>query len=210
MGMPARNDVSRGVGWWVLGGWKKRGQQTMGMPARNDVSRGVGWWVLGGWKKRGQQTMGMPFGIIFAIFLIVVFVVIAFIAVGYFLDIGESSSVGLFYREFQEAVDDAMRGQFEESSFEIDLPSGIEFVCFADLSAEITNPGAEYDAIRNYDVYDANVFLVPPEFEQNMQWKLIEHLNVSRITVDENPYCVGVGDGFVIKKGFYDKRVWIS
>jgi len=160
--------------------------------------------------KKGQHTMGMPFGVIFAIFLIVVFVVIAFIAVGYFLDIGESSSVGMFYREFQEAVDDAMRGQFEESSFDIDLPSDIEFVCFADLSAEITNPGVEYDAIRNYDVYDANVFLVPPEYAQGMEWKLIDRINVSRITESSNPYCVAVDDGFVIKKGFYDKWVFVE
>jgi len=154
--------------------------------------------------------MGMPFGIIFAIFLIVVFVVIAFIAVGYFLDIGRSSSVGLFYREFQEAVDDAVRGQFEESSFEIDLPSGIDSVCFANLSAEITNPGAEYEAIRNYDVYVANVFLVPPEYAESMEWKLIDRINVSRITENENPYCVDVENGLVIKKGFYDKLVFVE
>ena len=154
--------------------------------------------------------MGMPFGIIFAIFLIVVFVVIAFIAVGYFLDIGKSASVGMFYDEFQDAVNDAMSGQFEESSFEIDLPSGIDSVCFANLSAEITNPGVEYEAIRDYDVYDANVFLVPPEYAQNMQWKLIDRINVSRITAVRNPYCVRVGDGLTIKKGFYDKKVWIS
>ena len=160
--------------------------------------------------KRGQHTMGMPFGIIFAIFLIVVFVVIAFIAVGYFLDIGKSSSVGMFYREFQEAVDDAVRGQFEESFFRIDFPSGIEKVCFANLSAEITNSGFEYDAIRNYDVYVANVFLVPPEYAQGMQWKLIDRINVSKITKNSNPYCVDVDDGFVIKKGFYDKLVFVE
>ena len=35
-------------------------------------------------------------------------------------------------------------------------------------------------------------------------------IKMEQYTVDENPYCVAVGDGFVIKKGFYDKRVWIS
>jgi len=163
-----------------------------------------------GAQKRGQQTMGMPFGIIFAIFLIVVFIVIAFIAIGHFLGIGNSSSIGMFYRDFQDAVDDATRGQFEESSFDIDLPSGIEKVCFANLSKKITNPGLEYDAIRNYDVYNANVFLVPTEFAEGMQWKLIDKINISKIIADSNPYCVAVEDGFVIKKGFYDKEVWIS
>lgn len=159
--------------------------------------------------KRGQQTMGMPFGMIFAIFLIVVFVVIAFIAVKSFLDIGDSASVGMFYDELQEAVDDALRSQESDRSFVIDLPSGIEKVCFGNLSAVISNPGAEYDAIRNYDVYDANVFLVPPEEAENMQWKKIERLNITKITAVENPYCVDVDVDLRIRKGFYDRLVWL-
>ena len=51
---------------------------------------------------------------------------------------------------------------------------------------------------------------MPPEYAQNMQWKLIDRINVSKITVDDNPYCVDVEDGFVIKKGFYDKLVWVE
>jgi len=94
--------------------------------------------------------------------------------------------------------------------YDIDLPSKIELVCFANLSAEITNLGVEYDAIRNYDVYGANVFLVPPEFAQNMQWKLIEHLDVGRITAEDNPYCVRADGELRIGKGFYDKEVWIE
>lgn len=160
--------------------------------------------------KRGQQMMGMPFGMIFAIFLIVVFVVIAFIAVGYFLDIGKSASVGLFYDELQGAVNDAVRGQESDRDFVINLPSDVTTVCFANLSAEISNPGADYDAIRNYDVYDANVFLVPPEKAQNMQWKKIERINVTRITVLKNPYCVDVSEGLRIRKGFYDRLVFVE
>jgi hypothetical protein len=162
------------------------------------------------WNRKAQQTMGLPFGMIFAILLIVVFIVVAFIAIGSFLDIWRTSSVGTFYDDFEEVVDNAARGQFEESSFEIDLPAKIESVCFADLSAEITNSGAEYEAIRNYDVYNANVFLVPPEYAENMQWKFIEHLDVGRITVDENPYCVAADGELKIRKGFYDKLVWVE
>jgi len=161
-------------------------------------------------KKKGQQTMGMPFGMIFAIFLIVVFVVIAGIAVRSFLDLGKSAGVGMFYDELQGAVNDAVRGQESDRSFVIDLPSDIEKVCFGNLSARISNPGADYEAIKNYDVYDANVFLVPPEYAQGMQWKLIDRINVTRITTKENPYCVDVDDGLNIKKGFYDRFVWIE
>lgn len=154
--------------------------------------------------------MGMPFGMIFALFLIVVFIVIAFIAVESFLDIGESAGVGMFYRELQSVVDDTLREQASEVSFDIDLPSEIEMVCFANLSAKITNNGVEYEAIRNFEVYEANVFLVPPEYAQGMGWKLIEHINVTRITEKENPFCVSAESELRIKKGFYDRLVWVG
>jgi hypothetical protein len=160
--------------------------------------------------KKGQQTMGMPFGIIFAIFLIVIFVVIAFIAVGFFLDTGRSAGVGLFYRDLQDAVDQAWNGQAGEFSFEIDLPKNIDEVCFGNLSDTITNVDSKYNQILNYDVYDANTFLVPPENAQNMQWKLIKHINISKITENQNPYCVPADGKLRIKKGFYDRLVTIE
>ena len=160
--------------------------------------------------KKAQQTMGMPFGMIFAIFLIVVFVVIAFMAVKSFLNLGESASVGLFYDELQEAVNDAVRGQESDRKFIVNLPGGIERICFADLSARITNPGADYELIKNYEVYNANTFLLPPEKANGMEWKNIERINVSRITVIKNTYCVEVDNGLRIQKSFYDRLVVIE
>ena len=90
------------------------------------------------------------------------------------------------------------------------MPSDIKRVCFADLTANEIDEGPEYNAIRNYDVYDANTFLIPPEYAQGMEWKLIEHINITRITKDANPYCVDVEDELQINKGFYDKLVWIE
>lgn len=175
----------------------KRGQQVFGGGVR-------------GKNKKGQQVFGLSFGVIFSIFLIVVFIVIAFIAVGAFLGIWHSSDVGFFYRDLQKVVDDAMRGQSSEVDFPIDLPRKIESVCFANLSARITNKGAEYEAIRDYDVYDANVFLVPPEYGEGMEWKNIEHLDLGKITEIENPYCVSAKGELRIGKGFYDKLVWVE
>ncbi len=160
--------------------------------------------------KKAQQTMGMPFSMIFAIFLIVVFIAIAFIAVGYFLDIGRTSGVGMFYNDLQNKVDDALSGQFSQSHFKIDLPSKITEVCFANLSTTITNRGAEYNAIKNYEVYNANIFLIPPQYSENMQWNLIKHIDIAKITKSQNPYCVSVSNGLTIGKGFYDKLVWIK
>jgi len=160
--------------------------------------------------KRGQQIMGLPFSMIFAILLIVVFIVAAFMGVRFFLSFGKTSSVGLFYRELQKNVNDAWNGQSSSAHFKINLPSGVKKVCFANLSATITNRGTEYDYIRDFFIYDANTFLIPPGEGQGMEWKLIKHIDIPKITERKNPYCVDVAEGLTIKKGFYDKLVWIE
>ena len=157
--------------------------------------------------------MGMPFSVIFSIILIVVFIVVAFIAIRYFLDIGDCGGVGLFYDELQKSVEEAWASQSSEFGFEGDVPSGIEKVCFADLSSSITGGQEDYQQIRDYDVYEANFFLIPSEKSCNMPYKMINRVNISKITASSNPYCVDVLDGKVelrIKKDFYDKEVFIS
>ena len=154
--------------------------------------------------------MGLPFGMIFSIILVVVFVVIAFMAIGNFLDIGKSAGVGLFYTELQEAVDNSWRGQSSETIFKINLPNGIDTICFSNLSSEITEETEYYNQIKNYDVYEANTFLIPPENAQQMQWKLINHLDIGEITKEKNPYCVSTNQDLKLKKGFYDKLVLIE
>jgi len=161
-------------------------------------------------KKRGQQTMAMPFGMIFAIFLIVVFVVIAFIAIQNFLDIGASAGVGQFYEELQDSVNDAWSGQSSDTTFKINLPNGITKVCFADLNQEITGSIEIYDQIELYDFSDSNVFLIPPEKTKQFPHKLINHLDMEKIIAEQNPYCVNAESDLKIKKGFYDKLVLIK
>lgn len=63
----------------------------------------------------------------------------------------------------QDSVDDAWRGQSSSSHFDINLPSEIDKVCFANLSATITNRGEDYEFIKDFYVYEANVFLIPLE-----------------------------------------------
>jgi hypothetical protein len=160
--------------------------------------------------KRGQQSIGMSFGMIFSIFLIVVFIFVAFMAVRFFLDLGDSAGVGMFYDELQDAVDDAVSSQETTKSFDINLPNDVKRVCFSNLSDVITNAGEDYDIIERYSVYDANVFLIPPETAENMAWKKINRINISAITKEQNPYCVDVEDGLTLRKGFYDRHVVIE
>ena len=43
-----------------------------------------------------------------------------------------------------------------------------------------------------------------------MQWKMIDHIDVAKITATKNPYCVNVKDDLKIKKSFYDRKVTIA
>ena len=160
--------------------------------------------------KRAQHTVGLPFGLIFSIFLIVIFIIAAFWAVNHFLDIGQCSRVGLFYDGLQNKIDDAWSSQSSEFSFEVDV-DGIEKVCFGDLSLEITNP-EDYALIERYYLEEANVFLVPPEKACNIPFNNIKHINITEITKERNPYCIDLTqrNEIIIKKGFYDKLVLVE
>ena len=186
-------------------GADKRRKQTMGVASPRT-------WRMErlGYNKSGQQTMAIPFGLIFSIILIVVFIVIAGIAINHFLDLGEDVEVGTFYRDLQEAVDKAWNSQSSEFDYKIDLPSGITHVCFANLKGKITGESLFYSQIKNYEFYEANIFLIPPEKASGYEWDLIEHLKLEEITRTSNPYCVSVSKDLRIKKDFYDKEVIIE
>lgn len=160
--------------------------------------------------KSGQSIMGLPFGIIFSIILIVVFIMAAFFAINHFLEISKCTQVGEFYDDLQKNVNDAMASGGSEFTFKTSLPSGIQKICFANLSAPITGDKEDYEAMKNYDVYDANTFLLPSGKTCGMQYKLIQRINVSEITKMKNPYCVDVARDLVIKKEIYGKYVIIK
>jgi len=152
--------------------------------------------------------MDLPFGLIFSIFLIVVFIVIAFIAVRYFLNIGKCSEVGLFYRDLQDNVNDAWKStETLNKTMEISLPSGVTKICFANMSARITS--SEGREILNYNE-DQNLFLIPTASACDMSSKFIAHLDIAKMTERRNPYCISVDNKIKIKKEIYSKFVVIE
>ncbi len=160
--------------------------------------------------KRAQQTMDIPFGMIFSLFLIMVFIVIAFIAIKNFLSVGDCAGVGQFYEKFQDKIDEAWTSQSSDFSFRIDLPSGINTICFIDFSRPLRDEGNLSWELGRYSVEDVNVVLFPVTDACNMESKKINHINISKITEGKNPYCVDVSRELKIKKGFYDKQVLIE
>ena len=167
-----------------------------------------------GINKKAQHTMGLPFGVIFAIFLIIVFIVIAFIAVNHFLEIGDCSKVGKFYDDLQDKIGEAISGQESNFLFDVDLPSGIDVICFANLSDDIHGEESDenYQKLRDFEIYDGNIFLLPRGKACDMSWKKMDNINITKITKEKNPYCIDLErrNELRIKKGFYDKYVVIE
>ena len=167
--------------------------------------------------KKGSGIFGMGFGMIFSIILIVFFVIVAFIAIKAFMDTQRCAQIGLFITDLQEEVDKTWNPQKSDFEFKSRLPNKIKYVCFADLSEDISSTGIVGNIGRELGVYQgyiANMFLYPTEPACNMVFHEIDHIDMDKITSEKkNPYCISVDGGVIkipIKKDFNEKLVSIG
>ena len=158
--------------------------------------------------KKAQESMSIPFGFIFALILIVVFILAAIYGINFFLNISKCSQVGFFYDDLQNKVNSAFEAQTYNDYFELKVP-GATKICFGNLTAPITNQ-LDYQAIDIYQYEDANTFIVPSSSACNLPFKQIARLNITEITKQQNPYCVNIGSKINIKRDFYDRSVLIK
>ncbi len=158
--------------------------------------------------RRAQQSVEMSFGMLFSIFLIVVFFGAAIYAIVFFLDLTDSTGVGQFYEKLQKEIDNAWTSSMTEKNITIKLQNGVTDVCFVDHNAQITN-NAKYSQISYIDP-DTNLFLLPPGEAGDLDIKTIEHINITKITEKQNPKCFSPGTQITIKKGLYSKLVEIN
>ena len=163
-------------------------------------------------KSRKAQLFGMPFSTIFSIFLIAVFIVVAFFAIRYFLNIRKCSEIGLFIDDLQKEIESAWQSQSSSKTFTSTLPSDIEYACFADLAETATGTSKErqiYAELKRNADYTANIFFFPQR-DACVKSSNIGYINMTELT---NPYCFEVKQGKVeirIEKGFFDALVKIS
>jgi len=158
--------------------------------------------------KRGQGIMSLPFGIIFSIMMIIFFIVIAFIAIKQFLSIKTCTSIGMFYDDLQREVQSAYQSSGYKKDFTISLPSGVEKVCFANMTQPLKGRESEvYEEIKIYKHYNANTFLLPIGEACEMPYKETKYLNVAAITTSKNPYCVPAKGKIIVEFKIYDKSV---
>ncbi|MBS3078764.1 hypothetical protein J4218_01455 [Candidatus Pacearchaeota archaeon] len=162
--------------------------------------------------KKAEGFLGMGFGMIFSIFLIVIFLIVAIYAITKFLDYKNCSQVGLFIKNFQDEITVAFNKQQSSFPFEAALPTNIKYVCFANFSKAMK--GSYSDIGMKLQSFDNryNMFFYPRE-KSCIATKGITHLNLDLIIKDSNPYCIPASRGRIeiqILKGFNDGLVRIA
>ena len=142
--------------------------------------------------KRGQGGfLGMGFGMIFSIILIIFFIVVAVIAIKYFLDFKNCSQVGIFMNDFQDRVTSVFDKQYGNVTFQGSLPTSVDYVCFIDFKKGFNGPSADIgEELSIYQGLSNNLFIYPRGSSCDMKYKYIKNLDLDAITKNENPYCI--------------------
>lgn len=153
-----------------------------------------------------KGIMELPFGLIFSIFLIVLFLAVAIYAINYFLDLQKCTQINLYVDDLQNAVDDLWKGQKGQTTFSASLPSNIEKICFANLSNPANNNEDIYEELEKNYVLDANFYFYPGKYACGVPYRNINHI----VLPDENPYCIDADEEINLEKDFYDTYVQVG
>lgn len=152
-----------------------------------------------GWNNKAQEVFGMSFSMIFAIILIIFFIIVAFVAIKSFLEVQDCAKIRLFITELETDVNRVWNSNDQTEKFKNDLPSGIEYVCFADLKSPAMGGNFErtiYEEIETFD-QDNNLFFYPPRKACDMPEENIPHLDIEEMikTENKNPFCIPIDKG---------------
>lgn len=163
--------------------------------------------------KKGEGVIGMSFGMIFSILLIIFFIVAAFIVINAFLKTQRCAQIGIFTNHFKEVIKNAFESQRDESLLTGVLPVNLEYVCFTNLSKEISVLDDMKKVADNIGIFrgkDANMVFYPREKACDMPYAKVEHLSMDRITGLKNLRCFKIIKGKVeiqINKELNEKLV---
>jgi hypothetical protein len=164
--------------------------------------------------KDGQ--FNLSFGFIVSIILIIIFLVFAFFVIQKFLGLQKEASIGLFINDFESDIDKMWKSSQGSQQTSYSIPLKVEYICFADFSIDPDKRGSMqgfYDGLQLYYKGSENLFFYPPSSAEGMNAIKIEHINITEITKQDNPYCIKTQNGKVtvtIKKGYGESQVEIK
>jgi len=165
--------------------------------------------------RNGRGQIKISFSMIFSIFLIVVFLAVAFYAIKTFFNFQDSAEVGIFINDLQTDVDRIWRSTESSQTREYNLPDEISKVCFVDFGEGVGSSGDFahlYNELKFYDVGERNMMFYPPE-ASDTEGTNIENINVEETTRFDNPFCLDVSQGkleLTLVKNFGEARVRVE
>jgi hypothetical protein len=155
--------------------------------------------------KKGQ--IRISFGVIFSIFLIIVFIFFAFKVIDSFVDLNKCTELGSFYDDFQDAIDQARESHSTNQPYDLSLGSTVDKICFVDLNS--TGKGDE-SFPNSYSEGD-NFFVLFNDggCEQLSNFEF-NNINITEITKDSNPNCFENENEITIIKSVYSRLVTVE
>ena len=153
--------------------------------------------------KKGQ--LNISFGMIFSIFLIVVFVFFAFKVIFAFVGTTKCLDITSTYTNLQEEIDKARSSQTYTRQYEIDFGSSVSKLCLFDFNSSQRGDIKLPDVM----VVGENSFLIFRKSNgcESLSQYSFKRINISKITKFQNPICFENGEDILIKKELYTRLV---
>ena len=159
-------------------------------------------------QKAGQ--LQISFGMIFSIIIIIATLAVAGYVIVNFVDLGGNISCKLLYQDLQEKIDKAWHSSISSESFNKDVPAGINYVCFGNLSQQ-TNSSykMQYEKFSMYARPKSNMFFYPVEgaCDDTEFTYALEHVSFPGF------FCIPVKEGKIgihLSKGKFDSLVRLT
>lgn len=146
--------------------------------------------------KRAQ--MQLSFGMIFSIILIIVFLAFTIFAITKLMGIQRTFQAGTFVNDLQRDIDRMWKGSQGAEVQTYVVPSKTKAVCFVDfLSAKKGPNESVYNELSQVFFEKENLVFYPIGSAEGIDANVINHLNITKITKVENPFCITANKGKV-------------
>jgi hypothetical protein len=161
--------------------------------------------------KANKAQLKISFGMLFSIILIVIFISVAFYAIYIFIDLQKAVKIGKFTDDLQFTIDNIWKSGSGSTEFEIDLPNEVEEACITDFesSARGINSG-KYSKMQLLYSGSENLFLYPYGSAKEFSEIKLEHIDLQKSTLSENPLCIKNGNKILISMDFGESLVTLK
>ncbi len=159
--------------------------------------------------KRGQ--LDLSFGLIFSVILIIAFLGFGVYAIVNFLGMKDKIETSKFLDDFQANVNTLWKANIASEELSYFLPVKIKEVCFVDKNADKKGSRADiYDEIIIRSDDKSNLVFYPIGSSKAVGFIEIQHINISKITAQNNPACLQNKNGklsVTLEKGYGETLV---